>query len=526
MLRIQLQDLKSMTRERIGKFEFELPRPEHPEKFKILDLKTILSRAQDATTGTEDSGTSSVQSPPISVEALPASLTSRVSTVGSETLQRCCASLSENGTDAVSHELQLLRDAIKDQNTISFLKDTTISIEERNDRLKQYLLSALIVRHSVRPFLNESNIDKFVKAINEAHLVDNGTNCNAGLEFGTACLETNAGFFGVLFHELEHRTNRTTQAVDEGRCDLASFKMFKLIAGDDRKLFDRLHREYTKATFYEQENNFAYNTLPGISIDGHTTARAFTQSLIETTESKGFQLYDIVDAVYSSWADISEVIDPKPTLLKDTEPDFRVFVDRFLPDVNQKLESTGLQLAAYSEIEVLESEKDDKAKLAGMRNILSRLDTAVSKIDPSLEPITGKLSDDDLLTLITVSPQVSRRLAELKEELRKRLEAGVNVMDPSIDPLLAKPIDIELSIDKRLSADSREALSGMRKRVELLVKAHVKLFPSFDEREFDSVVKGVTNDEGIKEGGLRFEFIPRVCEKNNPTLSNPKTSQH
>ena len=493
---------------------FKLPGPKYPEKLKLLDLKTILSGAQGSTTSIKgpDLDTSSA-SPPILVEALPASLTSRVSTVGSAVLQRCCANLSENGTDAVSHELQLLRDAIQDQSTVTFLRDETINIEERNDRLKQYLLSALIVRHSVRPFLNESNTGKFIKAINKAHLVDGGTACNDGLEFGTACFKSNTEFFGILFHELEHRTNSATEAIDEGRCDWASFKIFKLIAGDERQLFDMFHREFANAGFYEQENNFAYNILPGMSVDGHTTARAFSQSLIETAESKGLQLYDIVDQVYASWADVSEVIDPKPTILTDTEPDFRIFVDRFLPSVNQKLEKIGLQLSAYSEIEVLEAEKDDKAKLAGMRDIFSRLDTAVSKIDPSLEPITGKLSDDDLLTLMTVSPQVSRRLAELKEKLRKRLDAGVDVMDPSIDPLLVKPIDMELRIDNRLSTASRDALSGMRKRFELLVKTQAKLFPGFDEREFDSAVKGVTNDEGIKEGGLRLESVPRVCEK-------------
>ena len=77
-------------------------------------------------------------------------------------------------------------------------------------------------------------------------------------------------------------------------------------------------------------------------------------------------------------------------------------------------------------------------------------------------------------------------------------------MDPSIDPLLAKPIDIELSLDKRLSDDSRKALSEMRRRVELLAKKRSKLLPGYDEREFDSI---------IKEYGLKFEFIPRVYAK-------------
>ena len=292
-----------MTLDRIGQFK------SWAERWKILNL---ISSIQDSTAGREDAlGHSSVvHSPPIPVDTLPASLANRVSTVGAEALQKCCVGLSENGIDAVSHELKLLKDAINDQNTFSFIKDKTVNIEERNDKLRQYLFSALVVRHSGRPFLNESNIDNLITAINGAHLVDDGTDCRSSLKFGTACFKSNVDFLGMLFHELEHNTNQSSPQVDEGRCDWASFKMLKRIAGTDRELFDRLYREYSRATFYEQESDLAYNKLPGLSGDSHTTARAFSQSLIKAMESRGCELYDFVDMIYNSWADASEIENP------------------------------------------------------------------------------------------------------------------------------------------------------------------------------------------------------------------------
>lgn len=249
----------------------------------------------------------------------------------------------DRSIEAVSSTLILLPDEL------ASLKDSTIPLEERNYRLRDYLLNCLLLMEDISPRLDEENLLFYAKLINGATMDDSANGANSELYFGTKIAVPPHVFFAIACHELEHSDiNKAASKINskvfsslvrnlstiESTCDFAGLTALKKVSGGDNDLFNRWLNDYL--THVQRGKTFESLTRKyGFGIDGHHIARAAMMNLFDLAKENGVEPYELITPLYQSLRETYEsYADPTTKARRVTFP---IFLQHALERLSDKL---------------------------------------------------------------------------------------------------------------------------------------------------------------------------------------------
>jgi len=327
-----------------------------------------------------------------------------LSTVSKEVSNQC------DLTQIVSY----LKAAIRNPETINFLRNKNIPNEERNKKLREYILACMILLNSHRPFIRDENSNAFARTISKARVDDSDEGSYAGLVFGMKNDFSSQTFFGVAFHEIWHNVMRldlkvegenlsiniddndfikgfipirdiNSSIVEELTCDWTALLMYRVLSNGDRELFNELTKHlFVEALKPDDCNKRVHLDQDSITLTGQDGARAISHDLIQQAKQAGFDLYDLTPLIHQSLIRAVESYEcnkvRKITSLKD-------FVNKFVGILNEDLRGNGLTVQVEETLhsiddshrtkmkEVIEGllEKDDPSFLANNTAVREKL---------------------------------------------------------------------------------------------------------------------------------------------------------
>ena len=184
--------------------------------------------------------------------------------------------------------------SVMSHETLSYLQNTSVPVEERNLKLREYLLNCLLVLNNTDHRLTEQNIIYYAKLINRAKMEDGSKDCSNKLMFGTDTGFSPSMLLGVIIHEFEHiaivedvsrispvRYERLKNiSTEEFVCDLAALNAYCSLHAKDPLQRDKSINDY----FYEinqLDKSITIAKKYGFSHDEHHIARITLLSMFE-----------------------------------------------------------------------------------------------------------------------------------------------------------------------------------------------------------------------------------------------------
>ena len=220
-----------------------------------------------------------------------------------------------------SSTVHSLKQAVNNSEITTYLKDRNISIENRVRQLRKYLLSVIITRHSLKPFVASGNSNFYENRLNGAILNENGKGHNDAFEFGLDGIDSDSSFIGTLAHELEHnllienfgfdfkpQIDKEPETIHEFICELAAFNVLDQVSCGDEELFKGWVDEYIKsANRFGNEAHYVNNKRKcGFAEEAHEAARGTLNYIIEQCKKKKIDLAEVIRQLHYSSIELIE----------------------------------------------------------------------------------------------------------------------------------------------------------------------------------------------------------------------------
>ncbi len=208
-------------------------------------------------------------------------------------------------------DYESLLPGITSEETLLYIRDTSIPLKERNLRLREYLLDSLIVLNNIFPRLTDENLIHYAKLINKACVDDNRNGFNSELTFSSNLDFSPQVFFGITSHEFEHLAildnfsnvspavyeQKPLSSTEEFVCDLSALNSLCYIAKGNLSQRENYPDDYLQAV--QRKDPFIQTARKyGFSFDYHHVGRASLFDLIEQFENLGIQKAELIPVAY------------------------------------------------------------------------------------------------------------------------------------------------------------------------------------------------------------------------------------